>query len=250
VQLRGTVAIVTGAGRGIGAATTRALVQRGVSVVALGHDRQDLAATAEAAGADAYWADVRDPAHADAVVAHTLRSHGRLDIVVANAGLGHAGAFADMPPDRIADLIAINVAAPLLLARAALPTMLEQRQGALVFISSIAGALLVPRESVYSATKAAIDAFTEPLREELRGTGVTVSTIAPAVVDTGFFDARGEPYLRRFPRPVPPERLSAAVVDALERGKTRQVVPRWLLLPIRLRGMAPRTYRALSRRFG
>jgi short-subunit dehydrogenase len=250
VQLDGSVAIVTGASRGIGAAVARALVEHGVRVVAVSDEHDELTTTAASVGAEPFDADVRDPAHADAVVAHALAAYGHVDIVVANAGIGHAGAFADMPADRIADLLAVNVRAPMLLARAALPHMLEAGRGSLVVVSSIAGALLVPRETVYSASKAALDAFAEPLREELRGTGVTVSTIVPAVVRTGFFDSRGEPYTRRFPRPISPDRVADAVLDAITRGTPRRVVPRWFIVPIRIRGIAPTAYRALARRFG
>jgi short-subunit dehydrogenase len=250
MQLSGTVAVVTGAGRGIGAATTRLLTQRGVRVVAVGDVAEDLERVAAETGATALVADVRDPDHAAFVVDETLRRHGRLDIAVANAGVGHAGAFADMTVERIDDLVAINVRAPMLLARAAVPVMQQQSRGSIVMVSSIAGALLVPRETVYSATKAAVEAFAEPLREELRGSGVTISTVMPAVIATRFFDERGEPYARRFPRPQPPERAAAAVVRAAERGTDRIVVPPWFAVPMRIRGAAPRVYRALSRRFG
>ena len=250
MDLRGAVAIVTGAGRGIGAATVRALSDRGAHVIAVGLDEAELDAVADRTGALPITADVRDLSHADRIVATALDRHGRLDVVVANAGIGHAGAFVDMTPERIDDLIAVNVRAPMLLARAALPSMLAQGRGAVVLVSSVVGAVPVPRESVYSATKAAIDAFAEPLREELRGSGVTVTTIVPAVVDTDFFRDRGEPYLRRFPRPLPPERIaSAVVVRAIERGDARVLVPSWIAIPIRLRGIAPRLYRALARRF-
>jgi short-subunit dehydrogenase len=155
-----------------------------------------------------------------------------------------------MTNERIDDLLAVNVRAPMLLARAALPSMVDRGHGAVVRVSSIAGALLVPRESVYSASKAAVEAFAEPLREELRGTGVTVSTVMPAVVATAFFDDRGEPYARRFPRPQPPERAAHAILRAVERGTERVVVPPWFTLPLRVRGVAPGLYRRLSRRFG
>lgn len=250
MELAGSVAIVTGASRGIGKEIVRALADRHVHVIALGNEYDELHKVAADVGADAFHADVRDPAHAEAVVQHALDRHGRVDIIVANAGIGHAGDFAAMAPDRITDLVAINVAGPMLLARAALPSMLAADRGALVFISSIAGALLVPQESVYSATKAAVDSFAEPLRDELRGTGVTVSTVVPAVVRTAFFETRGEPYDRSFPRMIGPERIAAAVVHAAERGVKRRLVPRWIWVPIRLRGIAPATYRALSRRFG
>jgi short-subunit dehydrogenase len=250
VNLDGSVAIVTGASRGIGRAITRALTDRHAHVIAVDREADELAKTAADIGAEPFAADVRDPEHADALIRHVLDHHGRIDVVVANAGIGYAGRFADMPTERIADLVAVNVAAPILLARAAVPSMLDARRGSLVFISSIAGALLVSDEAVYSATKAAVDGFAEPLRDDLRGTGITVSTVVPAVVRTSFFDSRGEPYGRRFPRMVAPERIAAAVVDCIEHGTRRRLVPRWIAVPIRLRGIAPASYRSISRRFG
>jgi short-subunit dehydrogenase len=106
----------------------------------------------------------------------------------------------------------------------------------------------VPGESVYSATKAAVESFAVVLREELRADGVGVSTVLPGVVDTGFFERRGVPYDRRFPRPMPPERAARAVVAALESARERTVVPRWLALPAWLAAAAPGPYRALARR--
>ena len=250
MQLTGKVAVVTGAGHGIGRATAHAFAARGATVVAAGLNDDALESLAGEVGGSWLGCDVRDPAHADDLVKHTLDRHGRLDIVVANAGIGHAGEVADMTAARICDLVDINLRAPMLLARAALRPMLAQGQGALVFISSIAGGVLVPRESVYSATKAAVEAFAEPLREELRGRGVTVSTVAPGVVATRFFDDRGEPYERTVPRPVAPEVIAAAVVRAVEQGRRHQVVPRWLGVAPRVRAVAPTLYRTLARRFG
>jgi short-subunit dehydrogenase len=250
VQLAGKVAVVTGAAHGIGRATALALAARGATVVAAGLDDDALATLAVEIGGSWLALDVRDPAHADDLVKHTLDTHGRIDIVVANAGIGHAGEVADMAVERICDLVDINLRAPMLLARAALQPMLAQGSGALVFISSIAGRVLVPRESVYSATKAAVEAFAEPLREELRSSGVTVSTVAPGVVATRFFDGRGEPYERRFPRPVAPDVIAAAVVRAVEQGRGHTLVPRWLGIAPRVRAIAPSLYRTLARRFG
>ena len=250
MQLAGKVAIVTGAASGIGRATATALAARGAVVVAADLPHSDLDAVAAESGASAVHCDVRDPAHADDLVKHSIDRHGRLDVVVANAGIGHSGLVADMSAERVCDLVDINVRAPFLLVRAALPTLLAQQSGAIVLVSSIAAGTLVPRESGYSATKAAIEAFAEPLREELIGSGVTVSTVAPGVVATRFFDGRGEPYDRRFPRPVAPHVLSEAIVRAAETGRRHQVVPRWLGIAPRVRAIAPRTYRAMARRFG
>ncbi|HEU5034394.1 MAG TPA: SDR family NAD(P)-dependent oxidoreductase [Mycobacteriales bacterium] len=250
MQLRDSVVIVTGASAGIGRATAEELHRRGARLVLVARTRARLTELTERLDATPVVEDVQDPAHAERVVAAALQAHGRVDAVVANAGIGHAGAFAAMPPERIDELLAVNVRAPMLLARAALPHLLEQRRGAIVVVSSIAGALLVPHETVYSATKAAVEGFVEPLREELRGSGVTVCSVLPGVVATEFFARRGAPYDRGFPGPIPPGRVAVAIANAVERGTPRVVVPRWLGLPIRLRGLAPGVYRMLSRRLG
>jgi NAD(P)-dependent dehydrogenase (short-subunit alcohol dehydrogenase family) len=242
-SVRGRVVLVTGASRGIGAATCAALTARGAVAVAAGRDARALAGVE---AASTVVADVADPAAAPALVDAALAAHGRLDAVVANAGLGLAGEFATMDPARITELVDVNLRAPVLLARAALPVL--GRPGALVFVTSIAGLVGVPGETVYSVTKAGLETFATLLREEVDG--VTVSTVAPGAVATGFFDTRGVPYDRGFPRPIPPERVAAAVVDAIATGRPRRVEPRWLAVPARLSTAAPRTYRALARRFG
>jgi NAD(P)-dependent dehydrogenase (short-subunit alcohol dehydrogenase family) len=242
LDLTGGVVLVTGASRGIGAAVCRALTARGSVVVAAG---RDAAALAGVPAASTVVADVADPAAADTLVRAAVDRHGRLDAVVANAGIGWAGEFAAMDPATVAQLVDVNLRAPILLARAALPVL--RRPGALVFVTSIAGLVGVPGETVYSFTKAGLETFATLLREEVDG--VTVSTVAPGAVATGFFDTRGVPYDRGFPRPIRPERVAAAVVEALATGRARQVQPRWLALPARLSATMPGTYRALARRF-
>jgi short-subunit dehydrogenase len=156
-----------------------------------------------------------------------------------------------MTDERVAALVDLNVRSTLELARAfaALSSGDRPSPAGIVFVTSIAGAVGVPGESVYSATKAAVEAFAVVLREELRPAGVGVSTVLPGVVETSFFDTRGVPYDRTVPRPVPPQRVAAAVVRALERGTPRTVVPRWLAFPAWLSAALPGPYRALARRF-
>jgi short-subunit dehydrogenase len=247
VELAGAVVVVTGAGRGLGAAVGAELGRRGAVVVAVGRDPAGL----RASGAGSVCsADLRDPAAAEAIVAHAVDRHGRLDAVVANAGVGHAGDVAEMSPQRVAELVAVNLTAPILLTRAALPAMRAARRGSLLYVTSIAGAVGVPGENVYSATKAGLESFADTLRAEVRGDGLRVCTVLPGVVDTGFFVTRGRPYERSFPRPMSPARVASKVVDALVAGPERVFVPRWLAGPAALRATAPRLYRMLERHLG
>jgi short-subunit dehydrogenase len=256
VELRGAIVLLTGASGGIGRATAAELAAAGAHVVCAGRDPAATAEVAAAVAGTPLTADLRDPGAPTRLVDQTVADHGRLDAVVANAGVGHAGPVAGMTDDRVAELVDLNVRSQLLLARAAAAVMTRQAagdprwRGGILFVSSIAGAVGVPGESVYSATKAALEAFAPLLAEELRPARVGVSTVLPGVVDTEFFARRGASYDRRFPRPVPPERTARAVVDALRSGRARRIEPRWLAVPARLSAAAPRTYRALARRVG
>jgi short-subunit dehydrogenase len=231
VELAGAVVVVTGASRGIGAAVADQLAARGALPVRVARSAGDVVL------------DLREQGSADELVAAVRAEYGRLDAVVLNAGIGHAGPVEEMSAERVADLVATNLTAPLQLTRAALPHVRS-----LVFVSSIAGALGVPGEAVYSATKAGIESFAEVLRVE--HPEVAVSTVLPGVVATGFFDDRGQAYDRRFPRPMRPEKAARVVVRALEHGTPKVIVPRWLGVPARLHAVMPRTYRALEKRFG
>ncbi len=256
MQRRGPVVIVTGASRGIGAATAELLAAKGATVVCSARDRSALSRLADRIGGSVVAVDLREAGSADAVVGHALAEHGRLDVVVANAGVGYVGRFAEMPAEQITELVDLNVRAPMLLARAAIEAITAtgrldgSRRGAVVFVSSIAGAVGVPGEGVYSATKAAVDAFATVLREECRAEHISVSTVVPGVVATDFLRNRRIPYDRRFPRPIPADRVARAVVEAVETGAERLVRPRWLAVPARFEATSPRLYRRLARRFG
>ncbi len=242
--------VVTGATRGIGHATALELARRGATVVVTGRDESAGRDLADRTGGSWIRADLRHAGSAEDVVRTAVERHGALHAVVASAGLGFAGDLTEATPDGIRELVELNLLAPVLLARAALGPMRRRGRGTLLFVTSIAGALGVPGESVYSATKAAVETFAAVLREEVRDDGLVVSTVLPGVVDTGFFVTRGRPYDRSFPRPMPVERAARHVVRALERDRPRLIFPRWLSVPARLQAMAPTTYRALERRLG
>src|SRR5439155_17554244 len=154
------VVVVTGASRGIGRATGDLLAGRGARVVGVARDAAALAELDAGTGGSSVAADVADPGSAERIVEHALRTYGRLDGVVVNAGIGYVGEVARMPAAGIAALVDVNLRAALLLARASLPALAARppdadgRRGGPVFVSSIAAAVGVPGESGYPATKA------------------------------------------------------------------------------------------------
>ncbi|MGW7684093.1 SDR family NAD(P)-dependent oxidoreductase [Kribbella sp. NPDC054772] len=247
MRLDGNVALVTGGSAGIGAAVAERLAAAGARVVVHGRDHERTAAVAARVGGVPVVGDLAEP---DVVADEALRAHGRVDVLVANAGVGWSGPFVEMRDDEIDRLVAVDLLAPLRLVHRLLPPMLERGSGHIALVGSVAGRTAVAGEAVYAATKAAVDIFGESLRLELRGTGVTVSLTVPGVVDTGFFMARGRPYDRRLPRPVPAADVARALVDGIANDRAEVWVPGWLRVAPAVRAVAPGAYRRLSARFG
>jgi short-subunit dehydrogenase len=246
VNLSGAVALVTGASGGIGRACCQRLAAAGATVIASGTRAENLTGLPGIHVA----ADLAEPEGVRRLAADAVAAAGRVDVLVHCAGLGLAGAFAGAGSGRIGELVEVNVRAPMQLTALLLPPMLARRSGAIVAVASIAGAVGVPGETAYSASKAAMRAFCEALRAEVRPAGVTVSCVLPGPVDTGFFARRGAPYDRHWPPPVPPERVAEAVVRSADQGTAEVFVPGWLTLAARLRGGLPGVYRVLAGRFG
>lgn len=249
VSLGGGRALVTGASSGIGAATARALTREGVSVALAGRDAAALAAVAAETRGPAFAGDLTVASYPARLVAEATAALGGLDIVVSNAGTGWCGPYRDMSPDEIDELIDINLRAPAHLLRAALPDLVAKGRGHLVLVGSIAGLVGVANEVVYSATKAGLGGLAGALRAELAGSGVKVTLISPGVVDTSFFCRRNRPYDRSRPAPIPAPEVGDAIVDCLRYGRPEAIVPTWLTVPARIRGLVPRAYQALAQRF-
>ncbi|PAZ12380.1 short-chain dehydrogenase [Streptomyces sp. SA15] len=245
------VALVTGASSGIGAATARRFAAGGWQLVVSGRDRRALEETAAGTSAVVLPADLAAPDGPRLLAESALRATGgRIDALVAGAGIGWAGPFVTMPPTAIDQVLNVDLTATLRLVREVLPAMVEAGRGRVVLVGSVAGCVGVRNEAVYSAAKSGVAAFAEALRQELRGTGVGVTLVTPGPVDTAFFDRRGTPYQRSRPRPTSPGRVAGAVWDAVRLGRDDVYVPGWLTLPGRVRGIAPSLYRRLLHRFG
>ena len=221
--LAGRVALVTGASRGIGAAAARALHERGVRLALASRSGDDLGIP----GAVAMPCDVREPTQLEAIVAAAVESHGSLDILVVNAGVGAYGAFLDLRPEHLEEMIDVNVKGMLYAVRAALPHLLESDAADLVTVASEAGRRGLPFEAVYCASKFAQVGFTSALDHELRDHGIRCTNICPGGVATDFAMEGGRgrtPDMPKLAGMMQPEDVAAAVVFALERPRTHRIL--------------------------
>ena len=187
------VLVITGASTGIGAATARRAAEFGYRLVLAARSEDKLAALAEELGGDgravAARCDVTDWEDQQALVATTLDRFGRLDAYFANAGFGAKRGFLEESVEHWKSMIDTNVLGAALSIRACLPHFRERNRGHMILTSSIAGRRALPG-SLYSATKHAVTAMGEALRQEVTETDIKVTLIEPGAVDTPFFENR------------------------------------------------------------
>lgn len=245
MRLAGARVLVTGADGGIGRVLAPRLADRGADLVLTGLHADPLAVQAEALGCEHVAWSLGSAADAFALGEKV----GPVDVVVHGAGRGHRGPVADMAVERIDELVALDLTVPIALTRAVLPAMLDRGRGHVCFVGSIAGQVAVAEEAAYAAAKGGLALFADSLRLEVARRGVEVSVVAPAAVDTAFFDHRGVPYHRSRPAPMAPEVVAAAIVRAVERSVPVTVLPRWMALAVAVRALAPRLYDRLVGRF-
>ncbi len=248
MHLGGKVALITGGARGIGLDAARRLHAHGARVVLVDVDEILAKSEAERLGTDALGlgGDVTHRPQLDAAVAETLRTFGRLDIVIANAGIappfetvrtGREEAF-----DRVLD---INLHGVVHTVRATLPSLVESN-GYVLLISSLYAVLNGALSTPYAMSKAAIEAFGRSLRVELAGTGVEVGIAYFGFIDTQLVrDAFAQPGITElrnaFPKfvaePAPLERAGVAILKGVRRRAPRVIAPRWVRATLPLRGL-------------
>ncbi|MBN3933069.1 SDR family oxidoreductase [Streptomyces verrucosisporus] len=185
------IVAVTGAGTGIGRATARAFAAEGAHVVAVGRRAEPLGETA--AGHDRITplaADITAEGEPDRIIRAVLETHGRLDVLVNNAGIVRSGALGTLTPEMITAQLATNLVAPILLTQAALP-LLERSGGVIVNISTSVGQRAWPGNSVYAATKTALELLTRSWAVELAPRGIRVAAVAPGAIDTTIGEHQG-----------------------------------------------------------
>jgi 3-oxoacyl-[acyl-carrier protein] reductase len=219
--LDGKVALVTGASGGIGAAVARALHDEGAAVGLLSRRGDDLGLERGLG----VVCDVSDRAAVFAATEEVVGRFGRLDIVVANAGVGAYGPFLELDPDQLEAMIDVNLKGTLYTAAATLPHLLEAGGGDFVALASVAGVRAFRGEAVYNASKFGQVGFTRALDLELRERGVRATCICPGGVNTDFAIGtgreRGDPALEAM---MSAEDVAEVVLFAVTRPRTMRML--------------------------
>ena len=221
MSLNGKVAVVTGASRGIGAAIARSLAAEGVSLGLASRSGDVL-------GLDNVVArpcDVRDRAQVQSLVDETAERFGRIDILVANAGVGAYGPLVELRPDLLDEMIDVNVKGVLYAAAAAVPHLIAAGGGDVVSVASEAGRRGLPNEAVYCASKFAQVGFTRALEHELRPHGIRCTNVCPGGVATDFAldDGRGRT-LDALPGMMTAEEVAEVVLFVLTRPRGHRIL--------------------------
>jgi short-subunit dehydrogenase len=188
MNLSGVRVVITGASRGIGAELAKECAARGARVALVARSADALEKLAAGLGGEAYAADLCD-ATAIAPLVRRIEAGGSIDVLVNNAGVDLTGALTELPAEQIAQLIAVNLTAPILLCRAVIPGMLERARGHIVNVSSLSGTNALPGVGPYSASKAGLSHFTASLRAELKGTPVTTTLVEIGPVESTMIDS-------------------------------------------------------------
>ncbi|MBA3301881.1 MAG: SDR family NAD(P)-dependent oxidoreductase [Thermoleophilaceae bacterium] len=242
MQIGGSRVLLTGASGGIGQAIATALRERGAQVLASGRRVEEL----ERAG-EPLECDLSDR---EAVAALPERA-GRVDVLVANAGLPSSGLLSALTEEQIDRALDVNLRAPILLAHALAPGMAERGSGHLVFVSSLNGKSAAAGTTIYSATKFGLRGFASALRDDLHGSGVGVTTIFPGFIsDAGMFHDAGVD----LPPGVAtrtPQQVAAGVIRGIEADKHEvDVAPFSLRASAKFAGAFPELAARVQRKLG
>ncbi len=232
----GRTVLVTGASLGVGRACVQHFHREGANVVLVARRREPLESAADELGTPTrvmtIAADVADLDAVEQALVDTVERFGSLDGLVNNAGVHHRGPVAEVEPRKLAQMVNVNLAAPIALTRMALPHLLAagrsgSRSSFVVQLASLAGVVPVKGSATYSATKFGLRAFSFALAEELRGEPVNVSVVSPGPVDTGFIMAKiADTSELTFSQPISTaEHVAELVVASARDGRRERKVP-------------------------
>ncbi len=223
MELAGKRILLTGATGGLGTAAAHELARQGAVLLLSGRSEEQLRkleAQLVGAGHEVLPADLGEPGAAERLVAEA----GRIDVLIANAGLPGGAALAELDGETVAEVVRVNLEVPMQMARCAIPQMRDRGDGHMVFIASLAGKFALPDSTLYSGTKFGLRGFTWALRPELARHGIGVSLISPGFIsDVGMFAKRGR-------KPPPgagtrtPQDFADAVVGSIVRNRDEVVI--------------------------
>lgn len=249
IDLNGARVLLTGASGGIGNAIARALHERGASLAITGRRVDALEKLKAELGdrVDVLQADLAERADVEALPGRA----GTVDVLVANAGLPGSGKLTGFEPGQVDRALDVNLRAPMQLALALVPGMIERGHGHLVFVSSLNGKVPAAGSTVYSATKFGLRGFGASLHDEMHGTGVGVTTVFPGFIrDAGMFADTGV----KLPPGVgtkPPEKVAAAVLAGIDKNRAEiDVAPIAIRATGKLAGLAPGAVTTFNRKLG
>jgi len=230
MDMRGSVVLVTGASSGIGRVTARRFASRGATVMAVARREALLRQLVEECQADspesAYLAgDLGERAFAEQVVDQTVARYGRLDVLVNNAAVSKHKQIYHMSADEAEMVMRVNFLSCVWTTLAAIPYMLRQGGGTIVNVSSFAAKVAPPRESIYAASKAAMNAFSEGLWNDLAGSNIHVAIVNPGPIDTEIWEKEDEP-VAYDGKKYPPDIVTEAIFEAIAARRHEVTVPR------------------------
>ncbi|MCA9970503.1 MAG: SDR family NAD(P)-dependent oxidoreductase [Anaerolineales bacterium] len=247
MQIKNSVVIVTGASAGIGRATAVSLAQRGANVVLNARRAERLQELAAALAAYpgrrlVVPGDIGQPATAETLVAETLATFGRVDVLINNAGVGHNSPLTAIPPADMRTILDVNVLGLLYATQAVVPHMRRQGYGQIVNVSSIISQRPEVRSGMYTASKTAVNFVSRSLRMELRPAHITVTLVYPGLTATEFADAKlGKSGGNRLGlRGVPSERVAERILTAITANQTEVYITWYDWLFTHLNRLFPR----------
>lgn len=242
------VIAITGAARGIGFATAKALLAKGATVVIGDIDEGAAKEAGETLGVPAHKVDVTSRESFEAFLAKVEEDHGQLDVLVNNAGIMPIGAVEKESEADARRCMDINVHGVMTGTKLALERMLPRGDGHIINIASIAGVLPTPGLALYNASKAAVVAFTEATRLEVQDRGVSVSAVLPTFTNTELISGTRSP---KGQKNAEPEDIAAAVVALVGKPRAQVTVPAKFAAQIRMSALMPDRFKqAISRRYG
>lgn len=244
MNLRSAVVLLTGASGGIGRATARALVERGARVLLTARNRHSLDVLRAKLGNDedvgVFAADLTSSADRERLVDYAKHWKGGIDVLINNAGIGEFRSFPQQTSDRIVELIATNLEAPLQLTRLLLPHLLQRPAAHVLNVGSVYGAIAYPGYAIYSAAKYGLRGFSEALRRELADTSVRVQYLAPRATRTEMNSPAVDALNERLGSVVdPPEKVAEAICRMLESSAPSRTIGWPERLYVRLNAIAP-----------